>query len=143
MGERASICLLTETDFITFLLFPWKSFTDFHGLIFFFFNLCISGDTFQFLCVESYIAGERCHQHLDTQFKAHMPKNIWPAGTEGRCFIFVETVQLAQRHTQVIDVHDQIKKTGCPCLNPQKWATELSSNVFLCCSCACLPPQHT
>lgn len=35
MWERANICLLTEIDFATFLLFPWKSFTDFHCMKFF------------------------------------------------------------------------------------------------------------
>lgn len=35
MGEKISICLLTEIDFSTFLLFPWKSFADFRDMEFF------------------------------------------------------------------------------------------------------------
>lgn len=69
-----------------------------------------------------------------------MHKNLWLAGSGGRSFFFIETVQLAQRHPWVIDVHDQLKKPGCPCLNPQNWATKLSSNEFPCCPQACLPP---
>lgn len=50
--------MFTEIDFTMLLLFPWKSFTDFHGMKFFY--LQISGDPFQIPCVETYLAGEHC-----------------------------------------------------------------------------------
>lgn len=40
-----------------------------------------------------------------------MHKNLWIAESGGRSFFFIETVQLAQSHPWVIDVHDKLKKT--------------------------------
>lgn len=117
-----------------FLLFPWKSFTDFQGMLFFI-------SRFRVIPFNLHMLTLMLVYRAAISIKLINIQESLACWEWRKLFVFYRFSPACPKTWRVIDVHRWLKRAGCPCVNPQSWAARLSSlQWFPCCPRACWPP---